>query len=105
MVVAAPLPRRTLRRLARRAETVEARLAALGAFAMFTPTVLWPALVAVTGQLRSRRVVLRHTTAPVPGPRAGGLGGGTVLHVAAQPLGSTSGSGLVALDEVRNRAG
>src|SRR3546814_15396628 len=86
MVVAAPLPRRTLRRLARRAETVEARLAGLGAFAMFTTTVLWHALVDVIGQLRFRRVVLRHTSDLVAGAGAVVVGGGMVFVVAAMAL-------------------
>src|SRR3546814_18151718 len=78
MVVAAPLPRRTLRRLARRAETVEARLAGLGAFAMLTTTVLWHALVDVIGKLRFRRLLLRHTSDIGAGAGAGEVGGGVV---------------------------
>src|SRR3546814_16420509 len=86
MVVAAPLPRRTRRRLARRAETVEARLAGLGAFAMFTTTLLWHALVDVIGQLRFRRVVLRPTSDIVAGAGAVAVGVGMVFVVAAIAL-------------------
>ena len=86
MVVAAPLPRRPLRRLARRAEKVEQRLAGLGAFALFTATVLWHAAVDVVGRLRFRRVVLRHTSDIVAGAGAVVVGGGMVFVVAAMAL-------------------
>src|SRR3546814_13624316 len=65
---------------------------------MFTTTVLWHALVDVIGQLRFRRVVLRHTSDIVAGAGAVVVGGGMVFVVAAMALavGATVGGQAIA---------
>lgn len=86
MVLAAPVPRQSLRRLQRLSAAGEQRLVGLGRFSLFTAKVLGHSVVDVIVRRRFWQVVLRHTSDIVAGAGAVVVGGGMVFVVAAMAL-------------------